>query len=45
VKYGHLELQTGWLLDDPQLAEAADAGRVRSADQWDLYQATKEVPA
>jgi hypothetical protein len=45
VLYGRPALQTGWLLEDPQLAEAADARRVRSADRWDLYQASKEVPA
>ena len=34
-----------WLVNDPRVGEAADAKRVRSADRWDLYQASKELPA
>jgi hypothetical protein len=34
---------TDWLVSDT--AEAADARRVRRADRWDVYQATREVPA
>jgi hypothetical protein len=41
VLYG--DLMTDWLLGET--AELADAKRVRVADRWDAYQATREVPA
>jgi hypothetical protein len=34
-----------WLVNQPEVGEAADAKRVRFADRWDAYQATKEVSA
>lgn len=43
--YGRPDELTAWLLSDPQLAEAGDTHRVRRADRWDLYQATKDDPA
>jgi hypothetical protein len=45
VLYGNPELLADWMLSDPQLAEAGDAHRVRSADRLDLYDASKELPA
>jgi Cft2 family RNA processing exonuclease len=41
VLYG--EPMADWLLGET--AELADAKRVRRADYWDEYQATKELPA
>jgi hypothetical protein len=34
-----------WLVSQPEVGEAADAKRVRSADRWDEYQASKEGAA
>jgi hypothetical protein len=41
VLYG--DLDPDWLVGE--VGELADATRVRVADRWDAYQATKEVPA
>jgi hypothetical protein len=43
VQYPQLGLPTDWLLTE--LGEMADAKRVRVADRWDAYQATREMPA
>jgi hypothetical protein len=50
LRYGDLipdEVARGawWLINQPEVGEAADAKRVRFADRWDADQATRELLA